>query len=139
MTLYHAGTATTVTLTGRIEPRFPLDIQPVRQQNVGEYEDGELETYDRDVTVWTATFEIRGMTQAQLASLRNFFVNIVKGSKNAFTLTPGASVDLGAGNGTAVTCKLIGKLPPHRLYGAPALYSQRFTVRYKSTGTSVPS
>lgn len=139
MTLYHAGTATTVTLTGRIEPRFPLDIQPDRLQNVGEYEDGTLEVDDREVTVWTVTFEIRGMTQAQLATLRNFFQNIVKGSKEQFTLTPGASVDLGAGNGTAVTVQLIGKLPPHRLYGAPALYSQRFTVRYRSTGTSVPS
>jgi len=66
-------------------------------------------------------------------------VNVVKGSLNAFTLTPGSSVDLGAGNGTAVTVKLIGKLPPHKLYAPPALYSQRFTVRYKSTGTSAPT
>ncbi|NUO19943.1 hypothetical protein HUU59_10890 [bacterium] len=136
MTLQYS--ATTVTLTGRLEPRLPLDIQPERLQNIGEYEDGTLEVDDRDVTIWVATFYIRGMTQAQLATLRNFFINTVKGSKHEFTLTPGASVDLGVGNGTAVTARLIGKLPPHRLY-ANTLYEQKFTVRYRSTGTGAPS
>lgn len=137
MTLQYSST--TVTLTGRTGARKPLDIQPERLQNVGEYEDGTIEVYDRDVVVWVATFEVRGMNQSQLATLRGFFLNVVKGSKHAFTLTPDSGVDLGAGNGVAITVQLFGKLPPHRLYAAPSIYSQKFTVRYRSLGTSTPS
>ncbi|MCL4305064.1 hypothetical protein KJZ99_04070 [bacterium] len=137
MTLQYSST--TVTLTGRTGARKPLDVQPERLQSVGEYEDGTIEVYDRDVVVWLATFEIRGMSQSKLAELRNFFLHTVKGSKHQFTLTPDSGVDLGAGNGVAVTCQLFGNLPPHRLYAAPSIYSQKFTVRYRSLGTSTPS
>lgn len=138
MILFHAGSSTTVTLTGRLEARVPLDAGPDRLQNVGEYEDGVLEVYDRDVVIWLATFLIHGMTQSQLDTLRDFFIKTVKGSKEPFTLTPASSFSLGAGLGQPVTVQLFGKLPLPRLY-VNTLYEQKFTVRYRSTGVNNPT
>lgn len=130
--------STTVTLTGREAPRIPLDIQPDRQQNVGEVESGGLEVYDRNVTIWTATFTVH-VTWATMVAVRDFFNKTVKGSMTSFTVTPDSEVDLGTGKGTAITANLIGKLPPCRIIAPPAIWEQKFTLRWLSTGTGNPS
>lgn len=129
---------TTVVLSGREAPLFPLDIQPDRLQNVGEYEDGALEIYDRSVTVWQGTFTVR-VRWATMVAVRNFFNKTVKGSLLSFTVTPDSEVDLGAGKGVAVTARLIGKLPACRIVAPPALWEMKFTLRWLSTGTGDPS
>lgn len=99
MTFVYSGT--TVTVTGAI---YPVDRKVTRKQNRLKAENGAAIVYDRDQEQAFIAINLTG-THAEHVDIRNFFIGSVLFQKYAFTLTPDTGVNLGNGDGVAVTAR----------------------------------
>lgn len=127
--------ATSVTLPGSIANSTEVSVE--KQQNVLEYEDGSVDVRDRSVGKWF--IKLRFFTDSSTAnSVRSFMHETIQYQRYAFTFTPDAGIDAGAGAGVAVTARLWQKN-----YTEKYITSNRvefsLILRASSTGTAYPS
>lgn len=101
-----AKSGTTVTLSGRSASLVPgTDINIAAHQNVIQYEDGSVNTRDRNVREWFFTLRFR-CSDVTRAAVRSFIISTIQFQRYSFTFTPDSSMDAGAGAGAAVTVYL---------------------------------
>lgn len=133
MTFAYASTTVTVpaALYGDTE------IVPHKWQNRIVCEDGSVKRYDRNVVEWFITVAFL-CNYSKLLELRNFFKNTVRYSKLAFTFTPDAVMNAGAGLGQPVTVVLWQDEIPEP-YAAPGRFPVKLILRATSSGTGNPA
>ena len=108
---------TTVTLNGAIYPfTYTLD----RHQSVGISGDGTARVYDRGPTEQYIGIQLRD-DHSNLTNIRSFIETTLVFRKNTFTFTPDSGVDVGNGDGGAVTV---------RYWGGTFMESQNFYHGY---------
>ncbi len=93
--------ATTVTFDGAL---WPLDYESMPHQNTGISEDGTVRVYDRNVTEKFIHLEIKDYHD-NINNIRSFIETIIKFKKETFTFTPDSEVDVGNGDGGAITVR----------------------------------
>ena len=91
----------TVTFDGAL---FPISYESQRHQNVGVSEDGTALVYDRNVLEEFIHLEIKD-DHDNLTNIRNFINTIVKMQLYAFTFTPDSNINVGNGDGGAITVR----------------------------------
>lgn len=94
--------AYTLTFTGHL---WPFEFEYGRAQNFGIAEDGTLRVYDRGYNEEFIRLEIDD-THANLTGMRIFIKDYLKFMKTAFTFTPESNINVGNGDGGAVTVNL---------------------------------
>ncbi|HUX54255.1 MAG TPA: hypothetical protein VMV56_07570 [Williamwhitmania sp.] len=94
--------ATTITFTGAL---WPFENEIGRHQNFGIAADGTLRVYDRGYDEEFIRLEIMS-GHANLTGLRAFIKTTIKFMKTSFTFTPDTNIDVGNGDGGAVTVNL---------------------------------
>lgn len=99
MTWVNGATTVTITTAG-----YPLKTEWTTKQNRMKFEDGSVAVYDRDRWQVFYTFNIR-LKNSTHAALRDFIRSTLTYRYNTFTLTPDAGIDLGLGDGVAVTAR----------------------------------
>lgn len=92
---------TTVTFEGAL---YPLGYESARHQTAGISEDGTVRVYDGGVLEEYITLEIKD-GHDNLTNIRNFINNTVKMRMEAFTFTPDPGMNVGNGDGGAVTVR----------------------------------
>jgi len=113
------------------------EVRSKKQQAVTVYEDGSVETYDGSVVEWIVTLEAR-CDFTTMAALRDFIKNRVKYRLNAFTFTPDANMDAGAGQGLPITVHYWDDELPEP-YEANDVFHIPMKLRAYSSGTGIPS
>jgi len=101
MTLSYSGT--TITITGTI---LPVSRKVTRKQNRLKNEAGAAVVYDRDQEQTQIVLNITGPHTSH-AAIRNFIITTILFQKYPFTLTPDIGVNLGNGDGVAVTARYL--------------------------------
>ena len=99
MTWVRGGTSVSITTTG-----YPLKTDWGQKQNRIRMENGDVDVYDRGKLEVFYTFTIR-LTQSTFAALQTFIRDTLAYRYNTFTLTPDSGVDLGLGDGVAITAR----------------------------------
>lgn len=93
----------TVTFTGFI---FPFKYTQDHHQNIGVAEDATVRAYDRGVTERFIGIKLNEKDHTNATTnLRTFIITTVTFSKDTFTFTPDAGINVGAGDGNAVTVR----------------------------------
>ena len=94
---------TTVTFTGFV---FPFGHTYDHHQNIGTAEDGSIKAYDRSVTERFIRINLKEKNHTNATTnLRNFIITTVTFGKLTFTFTPDAGINVGNGDGGAVTVR----------------------------------
>lgn len=94
---------TTVTFTGFV---FPFIHTYDHHQNIGRAEDGSVKAYDRSVTERFIRINLKEKNHTNATTnLRNFIITTVTFGKLTFTFTPDAGMNVGNGDGGAVTVR----------------------------------
>lgn len=93
----------TVTFTGFI---FPFMHSYDHHQNIGVAEDATVRAYDRGVTERFIGIKLNEKNHTNaITNLRTFIITTVTFSKTTFTFTPDPGINVGAGDGSAVTVR----------------------------------
>ncbi len=93
----------TITFTGFI---FPFVYSQDHHQNAGIAEDGTARVYDRGVTERLIGIKLNEKDHANATTnLRTFIITTVTFSKLTFTFTPDPGINVGNGDGGAVTVR----------------------------------
>ena len=97
---------TTVTFTGFI---YPFSHTYQHHQNIGVAEDGSVMAYDRGVSERYIGIKLKEKSHSNATTnLRNFIITTVTFSKDTFTFTPDAGINVGNGDAGAVTVRYWG-------------------------------
>ncbi|HEA19667.1 hypothetical protein LCGC14_1529940 [marine sediment metagenome] len=96
----------TITFTGFI---FPFVHTYEHHQNIGVAEDGSVKAYDRSVTERFIGIKLNEKNHTNATTnLRTFIITTVTFTKDTFTFTPDSGMNVGNGDGGAVTVRWWG-------------------------------
>ncbi len=113
------------------------EVIPSKWQSRKLATDGTPKVSDKGVILWYIKVKFR-CNYTQLIAVRDFFKNTAAYSLNAVTFTPDASMNAGAGLGTAVTVNLWQDDIPEP-YERPGLFPVTLLFITRSAGTGSPS
>jgi hypothetical protein len=93
----------TITFTGFV---FPFNYSHEHHQNIGVAEDASVKAYDRSVTERFIGIKLNEKDHTNATTnLRTFIITTVTFSKLTFTFTPDTGINVGNGDGGAVTVR----------------------------------